>query len=268
MQTRKKWGDTMAHVADLNESHGVQQRGGKKYTQVVHRMEALREHHGLEVGVSTEILIDDGKRVVMKAIIHTNDSPAITLGTGHAEELRGEGMVNKTSAIENCETSAIGRALASSGLSGGEYASANEMDGVTRKTEAKASNPTPPSVPATNVITIDPPVVNPQTAKPVDYYETHLLFLDQISKINSMADLQAWKETNKETLRSIEEAESDLSAKLIAAFKAKSGELKAKPTKVVEKTEAPKSDPVKAEAHLKNIKTKLGVKDKDEITFP
>ena len=140
MDPRKKWSETMSYVAKLNETHGVEQKGKKKYTQVVHRMEALREHHGLDIGVSTEILVDDGARVVMQAIIHTNDAPSITLGMGHAEELRGQGLVNKTSAIENCETSAIGRALASIGLSGGEYASANEMDGVERKTEAK-SNP-------------------------------------------------------------------------------------------------------------------------------
>jgi len=60
------------------------------------------------------------------------------VGTGHAEEIRGQGPVNRTSALENCETSAIGRALAAIGLSGGEYASANEMDGVERKSNAMA----------------------------------------------------------------------------------------------------------------------------------
>ena len=45
-------------------------------------------------------------------------------------------MVNKTSAIENCETSAIGRALASLGLHGGSYASANEIAAVQRKEKA------------------------------------------------------------------------------------------------------------------------------------
>jgi hypothetical protein len=53
-----------------------------------------------------------------------------------AEEIRGQGMVNTTSALENAETSAIGRALSSLGLAGGEYASANEMDAVIRKTDA------------------------------------------------------------------------------------------------------------------------------------
>ena len=58
-----------------------------------------------------------------------------------AEEIRGQGLVNTTSALENAETSAIGRALASLGLAGGEYASANEMDAVVRKTDAIKETP-------------------------------------------------------------------------------------------------------------------------------
>jgi len=58
-----------------------------------------------------------------------------------AEEIRGQGLVNTTSALENAETSAIGRALASLGLAGGEYASANEMDAVVRKTDVIKETP-------------------------------------------------------------------------------------------------------------------------------
>jgi wyosine [tRNA(Phe)-imidazoG37] synthetase (radical SAM superfamily) len=43
--------------------------------------------------------------------------------------------------LENAETSAIGRALSSLGLAGGEYASANEMDAVVRKTDAIKEKP-------------------------------------------------------------------------------------------------------------------------------
>jgi|TARA_R100000084_G_scaffold39053_1_gene15790 hypothetical protein len=137
---------TMALVSELNASHGVTQRGGKKYTQVVHRMEAFRQMHGTEYGVDTHILVDDGQRVVVKAKITNMDG--VVIGAGMAEEIRGQGNVNKTSALENCETSAIGRALASLGLAGGEYASANEMDGVGRKEEAIASMPPPKQPPA------------------------------------------------------------------------------------------------------------------------
>ena len=77
---------TMDYVAELHKSHGVKQKGGKLYTQVVHRMEAFRKHHGTDFGVDTSILVDDGKKVVVKAII--TDKDGRTVGAGMAEEIR------------------------------------------------------------------------------------------------------------------------------------------------------------------------------------
>ena len=105
--------DAMKAVNDLNRSHGVTQRGGKKYTEVYVRVEQFRMAFGETLGIDTNILVDDGKRVVIKATV-TKDG--MIIGSGMAEEIRGSTNVNKTSAIENCETSAIGRALASLGL--------------------------------------------------------------------------------------------------------------------------------------------------------
>lgn len=156
----------MAEVQKLHDSHGITQRGGKKYTQVVHRMEAMRSVFGLDLGVETKILVDDGQRVVVQALITLAQGGVV--GSGMAEEIRGQGNVNKTSALENCETSAIGRALASIGLAGGEYASANEIDAVPRKQEAlnsqnqggaPAPTQSPPSVKAA------PPVSQPITTQ-------------------------------------------------------------------------------------------------------
>ena len=120
--------DVMAAVNDLNQSHGVTQKGGKKYTEVAKRVEAFRTHFGLKYGITTNIIVDNEKRVVIKAQVYDLSNKEIAVGEGYAEEIRGSSLVNKTSAIENCETSAIGRALASLGLHGGQYASVNEID--------------------------------------------------------------------------------------------------------------------------------------------
>ena len=125
----------MAEVNDLNRTHGVTQRGGKKYTEVFVRVEAFRKAFGTDYGIDTQIVVDDGKRVVVKAVI--TNATGMTIGSGMAEEIRGVGNVNKTSALENGETSAIGRALASLGLHGGTYASINEIDAVPRKQQAQ-----------------------------------------------------------------------------------------------------------------------------------
>jgi len=62
--------------------------------------------------IITEIIVDDGERIVIKASLFPTYEDHHPSTTGFAEEIRGSSMVNKTSALENCETSAIGRALA------------------------------------------------------------------------------------------------------------------------------------------------------------
>ena len=123
----------MHNLSEKNRTHGVIQKGGKKYTEVFVRVEEFRKAFGTELGIQTEILKDEGGIVQVKANIIDKSNNAI-IGSGLAEEVRGSSNVNKTSALENCETSAIGRALASLGLHGGQYASANEID----RAEAKA----------------------------------------------------------------------------------------------------------------------------------
>jgi hypothetical protein len=61
----------------------------------------------------------------------------ICIATGYAEEVRGAGNVNRTSHVENCETSAVGRALANAGMAGSDVSkrpSREEMAKVQRKT--------------------------------------------------------------------------------------------------------------------------------------
>ena len=68
-------------------------------------------------------------KVYLSAGDHANDLPK---ATGYAFEKDGSGGANNTSALENAETSAIGRALANMDLSGNKRASREEMDKVNR----------------------------------------------------------------------------------------------------------------------------------------
>ena len=131
---RNRLTEAMHNINEKNRTHGVIQKGGKKYTEVFVRVEEFRKAFGTELGIQTEILKDEGGIVQVKANIIDKSNNAV-LGSGLAEEVRGSSNVNKTSALENCETSAIGRALASLGLHGGQYASANEIDRAEAKSE-------------------------------------------------------------------------------------------------------------------------------------
>jgi hypothetical protein len=62
--------------------------------------------------IVTELIVDDGTRIVMKAELYADIGDTVPTTTGYAEEIRGSSAVNRTSAMENCETSAVGRALA------------------------------------------------------------------------------------------------------------------------------------------------------------
>jgi len=73
----------------------------------------------------------DGSTIIMRAECYNNDDRLIA--TGYAEEVFGNSPVNKTSFLENCETSAIGRAISNSRIGHtGERASVTEMDKVNR----------------------------------------------------------------------------------------------------------------------------------------
>lgn len=62
--------------------------------------------------ITTRLVVDDGVRVLFHAEVYRKADDFYPMAEGYAEEIRGSSNVNKTSAIENCETSAIGRALA------------------------------------------------------------------------------------------------------------------------------------------------------------
>ena len=96
---------------------------GKEYTTVAERVNDLHSIHKDTLSITTELVSLQDGLCIMKATIIT---PKGTY-TGFAMEREGSSMINKTSFLENCETSCIGRAASAAGLGGGEYASANEV---------------------------------------------------------------------------------------------------------------------------------------------
>ena len=106
---------------------GVVNIHGKQYKTVALRVSEFREGYKIDDGwgIETQCYAVDAQTVIMRAII--TDPQGRVVATGYAEEERSQRGINSTSALENAETSAIGRALAAAGYAGTEYASADEV---------------------------------------------------------------------------------------------------------------------------------------------
>lgn len=103
---------------------GIVNIHGREYQTVAYRVNGFRTDFP-KWTIQTEILHRDEEMVVMKASIL--DEMGRLIATGHSEERRAASTINKTSALENAETSAIGRALAAFGMGGTEFATADEV---------------------------------------------------------------------------------------------------------------------------------------------
>jgi len=102
---------------------GIVTISGKEYLTVARRLKDFWDKHP-DWSVSTE-LVESGQVVRMVATI--KDETGRIRSTGTAEEDREAGNINRTSAVENCETGCVGRALGLLGLTGSNVASAEEM---------------------------------------------------------------------------------------------------------------------------------------------
>lgn len=122
---------------------GVVNIHGKEYKTVAKRVDEFRAEHGADWSIITSLQTRNENSVVMLAEIY--NEKGIRVATGYAEEFRDASQINKTSALENCETSAIGRALANLGFGGGEYASADEVANAITQQRANAPKQDGPS---------------------------------------------------------------------------------------------------------------------------
>jgi len=81
--------------------------------------------------ISTELEVVEATRYIVKAYLFKDAQDGVAWATGYAEETVTSRGVNQTSALENCETSAIGRALANAGYAPkGKRPSREEMSKV------------------------------------------------------------------------------------------------------------------------------------------
>jgi membrane protein involved in colicin uptake len=85
---------------------------GKKYVLVKTRLQYFREHYK-NGKIETEILHFDSESVMIKASAYVDDT---LVATGIAHEVKDASYINKTSFVEVCETSAIGRCLGIMGI--------------------------------------------------------------------------------------------------------------------------------------------------------
>ena len=129
---------TYAKIVDANKGISYTDVRGKNYAEVAQRVQAFRKL--IPDGYITTDIISNGNGIVyMKAEAgyYTADGKRVMLATGYAFERQDASKINNTSFIENCETSAVGRALGFIGLgSEKSIASAEEVDNAIKTQEA------------------------------------------------------------------------------------------------------------------------------------
>jgi len=114
---------------------------GKQYVEVNERIKFFRQETKYDGwGIHTDVNMLDGEQCLCKCTI-TNTSGEV-VAQGHAHEVKSSSNINKTSHVENCETSAVGRALAMLGIGiDTSIASANEVTEAIAKQQEMVDNP-------------------------------------------------------------------------------------------------------------------------------
>ena len=100
-------------IAIANEQINTTDIKGREYAEVNQRIKAFRMVYP-DGTITTELLSNQNGVCIFRAVVSNNEGKVI--GTGTAYEKEDSSFINKTSYIENCETSAVGRALGMCGF--------------------------------------------------------------------------------------------------------------------------------------------------------
>lgn len=103
---------TFEDIQKANETIKTTDIKGKDYAEVNQRIKAFKMVYP-EGSIITEMLSNENGICIFKATVINNSK---VLATGTAYEKENSTFINKTSYIENCETSAVGRALGMAGF--------------------------------------------------------------------------------------------------------------------------------------------------------
>lgn len=126
---------TFEDIQKANNSITTTDIKGKEYAEVNQRIKAFRMVHPTGT-IKSEMLRNENGVCVFQT--HIYDECGKLLATGTAYEKEGSSYINKTSYIENCETSAVGRALGMCGFGiDTSIASAEEVENAQLQQEAE-----------------------------------------------------------------------------------------------------------------------------------
>ena len=169
-------------IRDLSKQQSVPQHG-KDYFTVATRHNLFMQYFNDVASINTNIIPElcNDNRVAVKCTISIEDKKY----TGMALEEFGSSFINRTSALENAETSALGRALAAFGLHGTEFASADEL--INAKMNQN-KNTTKKQFPKTNG------EKNIRLDMKLDMGQIQ----HDIEKINDIVALRKWKKDNSD----------------------------------------------------------------------
>lgn len=119
-------------IQQANETIKTTDIKGKEYAEVNQRIKAFRMVYPTGT-IETKLISNENGICIFYAIV-SNEGKVLATGTAYEKE--GSSFINKTSYIENCETSAVGRALGMAGFGiDTSVASAEEVENAIHQQE-------------------------------------------------------------------------------------------------------------------------------------